>query len=132
MKTNKMISTLVMVSALSFGTVAKAADSAPTRGQVSVSGSAVKAVVAGPVAIHAYSGFSGGTIFAVRAITGTDADCKAQPVSGTNTTLRADSVVDFRVGTGQVACLATSTDRSFELLWHAAKDAAAPMMLARR
>ena len=132
MKTNKMLSALVMVSALSFGTVAKAADSAPTRGQVTVSGSAVKAIVAGPVAIHAYSGFSGGTIYAARAVTGTDADCKASPVSGTATALRADGIVDFRVGAGQIACLATSTDRSFELLWHAQKDAPAPTMLASR
>ena len=96
MNTNKILSALVMVSALAFASVANAADKAPTRGQVSVSGSAVKAVVAGPVAIHACSGFSGGTIYAAR------------------------------------ACLATNTERAFEMLWHASKDAPAPMMLARR
>jgi hypothetical protein len=135
MKTNnKMISALVMVSALAFGSATAQAAGGAKRGQVSVSGAAVKAVVVGPVAIHAYSAFSGGTVYAAPAVTGTDADCNAQPLGGTSTTLRADSVVDIHVGAGQIACLATNTVRPFELLWHASKDApaAAPTMLARR
>src|SRR4051812_46773508 len=82
--TMKTLSTLTVLSALAFSSASAHAadDMAHTRGQVSVSSAAIKAVVAGPVAIHAYSGFSGGTIFAARAVTGTDADCKAQPING--------------------------------------------------
>jgi hypothetical protein len=127
----KTISTLMLLTVCTFGTAAKAADAAPQRGRVMVAGPAVKAVVAGPVAIHAYSGFEGGAMYAVRAVTGTDADCQGQPVEGTRASLPADSVIDFRVGAGQVACLETT--RGFELLWHAQKDATpATMMLARR
>ncbi len=130
--TKKTLSTLTVLTALAFGSASAHAadDMARTRGQVSVSSAAVKAVVAGPVAIHAYSGFSGGTIFAARAVTGTDADCKAQPLAGTAQTLRADSILDFQVGAGQVACLSTSTVRPLEMLWHASKTA--PVMLAAR
>jgi len=127
----KTIPALMLLSIFTFGTAAKAADAAPQRGQVAVSGPAVKAVVAGPIAIHAYSGFSGGAMYAVRAVTGTDADCRGQAVEGTRASLPADSVIDFRVGAGQVACLETT--RGFELLWHAQKEAApATTMIARR
>lgn len=127
----KTISALTLLAVFTFGTMAKAADAAPRRGEVVVSGAAVKAIVAGPVAIHAYSGFSGGAMYAVRAVMGTDADCQGQPIEGTRASLPADNVIDFRVGAGQVACLETT--RGFELLWHAQKDAApATTMLARR
>ena len=127
----KTISALMLLSAFTFGTAAKAADTAPQRGDVVVSGPAVKAVVAGPVASHAYSGFSGGAMYAVHSVTGTDVDCQGQAIEGTRASLPADSVIDFRVGAGQVACLETT--RGFELLWHAQKDAApATSMLARR
>jgi hypothetical protein len=134
----KTISTLVMVSALTFGgTAAQAADSgkasAPTRGDVLVQGPSIKAVVVGPVAIHAYSEFSGGALYTARAVTGTDADCQAGVADGARTGLRADTVVNFTVSAGHIACLATTTTRSFELMWHAQKDApaAVPTMLAR-
>jgi hypothetical protein len=134
----KTISTLVMVSALTFGgAVAQAADSgkgaAPVRGDVLVQGPSVKAVVMGPVAIHAYSEFLGGALYTARAVTGTDADCQAGAAEGARTGLLADRVVNFTVGAGQVACLATTTSRSFELMWHVQKaaPAAAPTMLAR-
>jgi hypothetical protein len=123
----KTISILALVSALTtFGaTSAQANDSAPTRGQVSVKDAAVKTVVVGPVAIHAYSAFSGGSLYTVKAVSGTDADCQGK-AEGNRAELRADSVVNFIVGAGQVACLATSTPRSFELLWHAQKGAPVP------
>ena len=133
----KTISTLVVVSVLTFaGAVAQAADgkgAAPARGDVLVQGPSVKAVVVGPVAIHAYSEFAGGALYTARAVTGTDADCQAGAAEGARTGLRADSVVSFTVGAGQVACLATTTSRSFELLWHSQKNTpvAAPTMLAR-
>jgi len=128
----KTISALMLLSVFTFGATAKAADAAPQRGQVAVSGPAVKAVVAGPIAIHAYSGFSGGAMYAVHSVTGTDADCQGQPVEGTRASLPADSVIDFHVGAGQVACLETT--RGFELLWHAQKDVAlsTTTMIAKR
>jgi hypothetical protein len=127
----KTISILAFVSALSLAATARANDAAPTRGQVSVQGSAAKTVVFGPVAIHAYSAFSGGALYAVKSVSGTDADCQGK-AEGARAELRADRVVDFTVGAGQVACLAASTARSFELLWHARKDApAAETLLAR-
>jgi hypothetical protein len=124
----KTISILSFLSALTFGAAtAQAQDTnspAPTRGQVSIKGAAAKTVVFGPVAIHAYSAFSGGALYTVKSVSGTDADCQGK-AEGSRTELRADSVVDFKVGAGQVACLATSTPRNFELLWHARKDAPA-------
>jgi hypothetical protein len=124
----KTISILSLVSALTltFGAASAHAQdtSAPTRGQVSVKGAAARTVVFGPVAIHAYSAFSGGALYTVKSVSGTDADCQGK-AEGSRTELRADSVVDFKVGAGHVACLATSTPRSFELLWHARKDAPA-------
>jgi hypothetical protein len=127
----KTISALTLLSLFTFGSVAaQAAGTGSLRGQVSVAGPAVKAVVAGPIAIHAYSGFSGGAMYAVRAVTGTDADCHGQAVEGTRAALPADGVIDFQVAPGQVACLETT--RGFELLWHATKDAPATVMLARR
>jgi hypothetical protein len=120
----KTISLIALVSALTtFGAAgAQANDSAPTRGQVLVSGPSLKTVVVGPVAIHAYSAFSGGALYAVKGVSGTDVDCRGKP-EGHRAELRADSIVNFTVGAGQVVCLATSTTRSFELLWHAQKDA---------
>ena len=126
----KTITTLTLLATLAFGSARADAAERTQRGQVSVTGVAVKAVVAGPIAIHAYSGFSGGTVFAARAVTGTDADCK-QPLGGTSRALGADQIVDFQVAAGQVACLETNTDRPFELLWRAQKNApAAPSALA--
>ena len=91
------------------------------RGTVEVIGQAVKAVAAGPVLIHGYSGFSGGAIFVAPVIAGNDADCSTALAQGGVRTmpLIADRVALVPVGAGQVACLATNTERPFELLWHA-------------
>jgi hypothetical protein len=127
----KKISTLMLLSTFTFGTAAMAAEPAPQRGAVVVPGAAVKVVVMGPVAIHAYSVDRGGAMYAVRAVTGTDVDCAGQAIEGTRASLPADGVIDFRVGAGQVACLETT--RGLELLWHAHQDATpATTLLARR
>ena len=67
MKTNSMI--LALVSALSLAGTAGVAQaqeaSSPTRGSIAVQAQAAKAVVEGPVAVHAYSQFSGATVFVV-------------------------------------------------------------------
>jgi hypothetical protein len=128
MFSSRKLPTLVAASLLVLAGAARAEGPAQ-RGQVSVSAPSVRAVVAGPVAIHAYSGFSGGSIYAAPADTGTDADCKGQPL-GAPTPVRADSVVELTVGAGEIVCLVTSTNRPFELLWHVQKDApTAPSVL---
>jgi hypothetical protein len=98
---------------------------------VGVQAQTVKAVVAGPVAVHAYSQFSGATVFVVAAVTGTDSDCAGARQGATS--LAADRAQTVTVGAGQLACVETTAARGSELLWHAqAERAAAPMMLARR
>jgi len=134
MKTNKMI--LALVSALSLAGAARSAQAqeaaGPSRGTVQVRGQEAKAVVVGPVAIHAYSGFSGTNVYLVAAVSGTDQDC-AGPRSA-STSLAADRVQTLTVGAGQVACVETTTGRSNELLWHAqsGRPAASETMIARR
>jgi hypothetical protein len=120
---------VLLISALasgcaSSGAVGAGGVAAPTRGDVLVAGASVKAVVLGPIAVHAYSAFAGGALYAARAVSGSDADCQGAAEVGPRSELRADTVVNFTVGAGQIACLATSTNRSFELLWHAQKGAA--------
>ena len=130
MKTNSMI--LALVSALSLAGVAQAQEaSSPMRGSVAVQAQASKAVVEGPVAVHAYSQFSGATVFVVATVTGTDLDCTgARQVA---TVLAADHAQTLTVGAGQLACVETTAARGSELLWHAqAERAAAPIMLAGR
>jgi hypothetical protein len=135
MKTNSMI--LALVSSLSFaatgaGTAHAQEASAPKRGAIAVQAQAAKAVVAGPVAIHAYSAFSGATLFVVHAVTGTDRDC-AGARAAVGASLAADHVQTLTVGAGEIACVATTAERGSELLWHVQKDAAAPSeMVASR
>jgi hypothetical protein len=130
MNTNSMI--LALVSALSFAGVAQAQEaSSPTRGAVTVQAQAAKAVVEGPVAVHAYSQFSGATVFVVASLTGTDKDCAGARLGATS--LAADRAQTLAVGAGQLACVETTAARGSELLWHSqAGRAAAPMMYARR
>jgi hypothetical protein len=132
MKTNSMI--LALVSALSITGAARAAaaqeTSAPTRGTVAVKAQSAKAVVAGPVAIHAYSEYSGAKLFVVAAVSGTDADCAGARQGGA-TSLAADRAQTLSVGAGQLACVETSAARGSELLWHAqAERVAASVLLA--
>lgn len=122
----KTISTLVLASILTFGGARAHANGAgdaamPGRGDVLVRGPSVKAVVVGPTVIHAYSGFTGGTLYTARAVSGTDADCQGGVALASRAELPADKIVNFAIGAGEVACLVTTTTRSFELLWHAQK-----------
>jgi hypothetical protein len=132
MKTNTMILSLVSALSIAAGTAGAAhaqETSAPTRGSVQVQARAAKAVVAGPVAIHAYSEFSGATVFVVAVVSGTDADCAGTRQSATS--LGADHAQTLSVGAGQLACVETAAARGSELLWHAqAVRAAAPMLIA--
>ncbi|HVZ73590.1 MAG TPA: hypothetical protein VHJ20_14525 [Polyangia bacterium] len=96
------------------------------RGAVHADGPAIREVVAGPLSIHVYSEDAGGAIYAAPAVTGTDRDCAAPEARRDAASLPGDHVTTFTVAAGQVACLATSTTRPFELLWHALDDAPAP------
>jgi hypothetical protein len=130
MKTNSMI--LALVSSLSLTAVAHAQEaSAPTRGSVAVRAQGAKAIVAGPIAIRAYSQFSGAKLFVVAAVSGTDGDC-AGAHSGAVASLAADRTQTFMVGAGQLACVETTAPRGSELLWHAQTDrvAGSPVLLA--
>ena len=133
MKTNSMILALVSALTLSAGAarVAHAQEtSAPKRGTVEVQGQAAKAVVAGPVAIHAYAAFSGAKLFVVAAVSGTDRDCAGARTSA-GTSLAADRVQTLTVGAGQLACVETTATHGSELLWHVQMDrAASPIMIA--
>jgi hypothetical protein len=132
MKTNTMILSLVSALSIAAGTAGAAhaqETSVPTRGAVQVQARAAKAVVAGPVAIHAYSEFSGATVFVVPSVSGTDADCAGMRQSATR--LAADHAQTLSVGAGQLACVETAAARGSELLWHAqAVRAAAPVLIA--
>jgi hypothetical protein len=109
---------------------ASARDLEHLRGDVLTRGPATRVVAVGPIALHAYSEFAGGTLYSAPAVTGTDRDC-AQISTRAALPVPADRITTFVVPQGQVACLATSTRGSFELLWHAVADsAAAPVMLA--
>jgi hypothetical protein len=100
------------------------------RGAVSVSGESVKAWAAGPAVLHAYSQSRGGRVFLASAVSRTDADCARTraPVGGAAIPVQVDTIEILTLGQDQVACLATSSPRPYELLWHS--KASAPFQLA--
>ena len=123
---NTLVSFAIAVSSVLFsfvqGSRADTLGAPAQRGVVEVTGRAVKAVTVGPATLHTYSGFAGGAIFVARAGAGTDADCVtalASPAVSHPTALVADVVMLVQLDVGEVACLVTDTNRSFELLWHA-------------
>jgi hypothetical protein len=91
------------------------------RGSVVVSGDSVKAFATGPAVVHAFSEDRGGTVYTAPATTGTDADCVRAGVADRDHAreLQVDERNVVEVPTDQVACVATKSDRRFELLWHA-------------
>jgi hypothetical protein len=134
--TMKTLSMLFLLSSLTFGCASMRLASsgevaAPQRGDILVQASAAKAVVAGPVAIRAYSEFSGGTLFVADAVTGTDRDCQLAAHVSASAPLAADVVQSVSVGAGKVGCIATSGTRHIEMLWHMQKDAARRVLVAR-
>src|SRR4029077_12428980 len=84
------------------------------RGEVQVAAAAAKAVVVGPVAIRAYSEFSGAKLFVVDVVAGTDRDCETAARSGAGSALAADQVETLNVRAGQMACVASTGERSIE------------------
>src|SRR5882672_3026829 len=78
--TMKTLSLLALASTLSLSLAGSAFAqdaTAPERGAVLAGASSTKAVVAGPIAIHAYSQYSGATLYTVKAVSGTDRDCQS-------------------------------------------------------
>ncbi len=130
MKTTTKILSLLSFLSLGFAGVAHAGEGAARRGHAHVQ-AAARAVVAGPAVVKMYSGFSGGQVFVAAASTGTDADCAAAG-HAPGTTLAADHVQIVTVAAGQVACVATTGDRTIELLWHAQPGTSAAAVVARR
>ena len=102
---------------------ASAHEAAHQRGDVLTRGPSAKVVAVGPIALHAYSEFAGGTLFSAPAVTGTDRDCSlALATQQIGARVPADKITSFAVPQGQVVCLATATKGSFELLWHAVRN----------
>jgi hypothetical protein len=109
--------------------IASARGTGGQRGIVEARGAGAKVVVAGPIALHAYSQFAGGSLYTAPAVTGTDRDCKRS--SGGSTMVKADRISSFAVPAGQVVCLETTNKGSFELLWHAVGQPAPVVVLAK-
>jgi hypothetical protein len=102
------------------------------RGSVIVRGDSVKAFAAGPTVVHAFSMDRGGDIYTAPATTGTDADCVQGRTRSHDrqTPLNVDQRNVVEVGFGQVACVASKSDRPIELLWHAETGATPTSSLA--
>lgn len=89
-----------------------------TRGTVTSRSPRTQAVVSGPMKLHAYAGFNGGEIYQASAASAPDAGCMSSHQGAPATPIPADRVVVITVPAGAVACLQTSTDSAYELLWH--------------
>jgi hypothetical protein len=127
---------LFIVLAFTFASSVAGARETEQRGSMVVKGESVKVFAAGPTSVHLFSMDRGGKFFTAAATTGTDADC-IQAHKGSADRQKAievdrRNVID--VGAGEVACFASTSPRSFELLWHAhdTTAAASPVMIARK
>ena len=120
MKTSTL-SALFIVSALTFTSAFASAKDTDQRGEMIVKGESVKIFAAGPATVRLYSMDHGGKFFTAPATTGTDADCAAaqKAAAARQQPVQVDRRNVLEVAAGDVACLATSSPRSFELLWHA-------------
>ena len=88
------------------------------RGTVMARGESVRAFAAGPAEVHAFSMERGGKVFTAMAVSGTDADC-AQAANSAEAPIASDTVKVVKLASGEVACVSTPSQRSYELLWHA-------------
>jgi hypothetical protein len=117
---------IILLMACAATGVARHVNDPPLRGIVETEGRSVRALRTGPAVIHAYSAFRGGDLYTVPLIDGTDADCVAQASpngSPESELVEANRRMTIWVPDGELACLATDTRGSFELLWHANVDA---------
>jgi len=125
MKTTLKILSLVSFLSFGFAGVAHAGEGAARRGHVSVQAAAAKPVVAGPAVVKVYSGFSGAQVFVAQG------DCAGANQTAATALVR-DRVETINVGAGQVACVATTGDRSIELMWSAQSAAPVTAIVAQR
>ncbi|HVR61905.1 MAG TPA: hypothetical protein VMU50_08400 [Polyangia bacterium] len=89
------------------------------RGTVVASSAGARAIVAGPVDVHAYAGFRGGEVYLVDGSSGSDGDCAAAADGTAALPVPSDTVVSLTVPAGRTACLRTRAAKGYELLWHA-------------
>ena len=130
MKTTMKILSLLSFLSLGLAGVAHAGEAPARRGQVSVPAAAAKTVVAGPAVVKMYSGFSGAKVFVTDAASGTDADCAAGRAAGT--ALQADRIESVTVAAGQIICVASTGERTIEVLWRAQAGSSATALVAKR
>lgn len=112
--------TISMGLLVAFSLVSGCAGSAAVtqRGTVMARGESVRAFAAGPSEVHAFSMERGGKVFTATAVSGTDADC-AQAATSEAAAIASDTVSVVKLASGEVACVSTPSQRSYELLWHA-------------
>ena len=128
--TTKLVGFVALALASFVGTgIASARSANSERGVVVARGPVAKVVAVGPIALHAYSEFAGGSIYTAPAVTGTDRDCKGSSAGALP--VQADRIATFAVGEGQVVCLSTTAKGSFELLWHAVSQPVPAMVIAK-
>jgi hypothetical protein len=92
------------------------------RGTVLAGSPGTRTIVAGPMTVHAYAGFSGGEIYRTPGATGTDADCARVRGTAVPIPVPADKVVSITIPAGEIACLRTEDSTDYELVWHAQND----------
>jgi hypothetical protein len=130
-----MTKTTMGMMVVGFAVLGGCATSGPVeqRGSMVMAPDSVRAFAAGPAVVHTFSMDDGGRVFVAPATTGTDADCVGAAAHATNATaVGIDRRNVVTVAPGQVACVASSGRRNYELLWHA-RPAEAPsgMMIAQ-
>jgi hypothetical protein len=105
---------------LGFGALGGCASSGAIdrHGSVVMAADSVKAFAEGPAIVHAFSMDSGGRVFIAADRTGTDADCAAAASAG-SAAVAVDQRNVLTLAQGQIACVATSHRKSYELMWHA-------------
>jgi hypothetical protein len=130
------ICALFIVSAFTFTSTQAAARQTEHRGSMVVNGESVKVFAAGPTSVHLFSMDRGGKFFTAPATTGTDADCvqAEKGAADRQKAIEVDRRNVIEVGAGEVACFASTSPRSFELLWHAHDTTAPanPVMVAQK
>jgi hypothetical protein len=112
-------------STLAFGCaggINRGAQAVTARGTVTMAGPLTRAVLRGPAVVHAYASTSAPSLFAAPLVSGTDADCRAQPGGAHAITPGAEDYarLTLTVQPGEVLCITTTSRRhADDVLWHA-------------
>lgn len=94
----KIVGFVALVASFGRTGIAAARSANAEHGIVETRGLVTKVVAVGPIALHAYSQFAGGSLYTAPAVTGTDPDCQG---SASATPLGADRITAFAVGEGR-------------------------------